>query len=342
MDQQLLDRFFRGECTDAEQRKVLAWYLSGEADHELSQKIEASWREQDTLPQSEWGKEAVFGEIQAEIIAKSDHSRKESPLFTENKRPLIRTWTNAAAAVLLLAVASYALYFMLSGQEQEAAPLTTAPSPQQDAEIVKQTAYGEKMTITLADSTVIRLNSGSQLRYLVDASREVFLEGEAFFDVSRDTLHPFLIHTANITTTVLGTSFNIRAFAEDEKIAVSVVTGEVQVEQQKNIPDKIVRLVPGEQAMYNRKDTRMVKGKFDYENVLSWKEGRLHFKNARFSDIEQTLERWYGVDIEVRHPGIENGFSGSYNRRSLESVLEGMSFVLDFEFEIQDKKVIIL
>jgi len=341
MDQQLLDRFFRGECTDGEQRKVLAWYLSGEADHELSQKIEASWREQGTLPQSEWGKEAVFGKVQAEITAQSDHIPEQKLIHLVDSRYKPRFWAYAAA-LLLLSVTSYAFYFMLSGQEQEAAPLTTAPSPQQDIEIVKQTAYGEKMTITLADSTVIRLNSGSQLRYRADASREVFLEGEAFFDVSPDTLQPFLIHTANITTTVLGTSFNIRAFAEDEKIAVSVVTGEVQVAQQKNTPDKIVRLVPGEQAMYDRKVTSMVKGKFDYENVLSWKEGRLHFKNARFSDIEQTLERWYGVDIEVRHPGIENGFSGSYNRRSLESVLEGMSFVLEFEFEIQDKKVIIL
>lgn len=341
MDQQSLDGFFRDECSEEEQQKVLAWYLSGEAERELSRKIEACWSEQDELPLTEWGKEAIFAKIQADIKAGSTHKTEESQISPGIRRPRMRIWYYAAAALLLLSVVSYAFFFFLSGKEQDRDIASSEPFPRKTTEIVKQTAYGEKITITLKDSTMIYLNSGSQLRYREDNHREVFLEGEAFFDVSRDTLRPFLIHTANITTIVLGTSFNICAFAEDEKIAISVVSGEVKIEKQKDTTEQVLKLEPGEQAMYDLKDTRMIKRSFDYKNVLSWKEGRLHFENARFSDIVQTLERWYGVEIEVRHPGIENGFSGSYTRRSLESVLEGMSFVLDFEFTIQDKKVII-
>ncbi len=85
----------------------------------------------------------------------------------------------------------------------------------------------------------------------------------------------------------------------------------------------------------------MVKGKYDQQEVLSWKEGALYFNDASFEEITAVLERWYGVDIVVRRNHIAEGFSGVYTDHSLESVLEGMSFVLHFDYTIQDKKVII-
>ena len=338
MDHQLLDRFFRGVCSADEQHRVLSWYLSGKAEQELAEKIEAYWSAQQKLPNTEWGKESLFEQIQAEI--KEGQVEQQSLLPTQKRLILKKNWYLSAAAILLLTVASAVFYFFMTVIPGDTHPEISELSTKQDSLIIKRTAKGEKLTVTLADSTVIRLNSDSHLQYLSSAPRKVFLQGEAFFEVKRDTLHPFLIHTANITTTVLGTSFNIRAFNE-ENIAVSVVSGEVKVEKEQHTTEEALRLLPGDQATYHIKDTLLSKGTFQYEDVLSWRDGRLYFKNARFEDIVQQLERWYGVEIVIKRSDLENGFSGSYTNRSLESVLEGMSFVLEFEYEIQDKQVII-
>jgi ferric-dicitrate binding protein FerR (iron transport regulator) len=339
MDQQLLDRFFRGECSAEEQSRVLSWYLSGEAEEELGKKIEAYWLSQEKFQAAEWGKASLYKKIQNEIGVEQEH--RQNPNTLQNQPRSNKNWYYAAAASLVLSVTAAALYFFVILMPADTAPEVAGFTSQPDSLITKQTARGEKLTLTLPDSTTVRLNAESRLQYLSSSPREVNLQGEAFFDVKRDTLRPFVIQTAGIITTVLGTSFNIRAFADDDDIAVSVVSGEVKVEKEKLAAEDALRLLPGDQAVYHAKDTLLSKGRFDVDDVLAWKEGRLYFKNARFADIVQRLERWYGVEIEVKRSGIENGFSGSYTNRSLESVLEGMSFVLEFEYQIQDKKVII-
>ncbi|WPP50992.1 FecR family protein [Catalinimonas niigatensis] len=335
MDRQLLEKFFKGECSGHECNKVLSWYLSGEADQELSEKIETYWKETQRH-EKEWGKAFLFESINQQL---STSTKKKTTSLQKKKykpRQHWKTWSYAAVITLLLGCFAY-FYFVLV--KASSAP-PEAKIADQDVLIIKNTAKGEKLTLVLADSTIVKLNAGSQLSYYKHTPREVFLEGEAFFEVIRDTLHPFQIHSGNILTTVLGTSFNIKAFAEEE-IAVSVVSGEVKVAQQDNIAVLDLHLKPGEQAVYSAQDTTFSKNRFDPEDVLSWKEGRLYFKNARFSEVVNALEHWYGVEISVERKGIENGFSGSYTNRSLESVLEGMSFVLNFDYEIHEKHIII-
>lgn len=337
MDQELLKRFFKNECSAEEQRKVLAWYLSGEADQELSEQIEAYWKEKKTSLNDQWDKETLFSSIERQIATKQ--SDRNAPHKKGRSAPN-HFWKYAAAIALLI----FAIGWWNQGLFQDTL-LPSSPDTEKaslpEEFIVKKTAKGEKLTLTLDDSTVIQLNAESQLRYKKSAVREVFLEGEAFFDVARDSLHPFQIHTATITTTVLGTSFNIKAFANEDDIAVSVVSGKVKVEQKDTAQIRSLHLVPGEQALYTHQDTAFTKKKFEYQEAISWKDGRLYFKNASFAEVVTTLERWYGVEIDVQRKNIENGFSGSYTNRSLESVLEGMSFVLEFEYEINNKQITI-
>jgi ferric-dicitrate binding protein FerR (iron transport regulator) len=143
-----------------------------------------------------------------------------------------------------------------------------------------------------------------------------------------------------VETTVLGTSFNVHAYNVEEMVTVSVVTGKVEVRQRQQ-PTPSVELVPDEQAVYSAKESTLRKSVFDHQQVLSWKKGTLYFKNASFKEVVATLERWYGVEIEVKREEIEDGFSGTYTNRSLESVLDGVGFVLNFDYEIQGRKVTI-
>lgn len=342
MDDNLLERFFKGECSAEERSRVVAWYLSGEADKALSERIEAYWwaalrRQQEKQSLDHWGREALFDEISNSI---HESGREKKVISMHSRTSFGKEWKRwrYAAAVALLTILSGWWYFNIPEEH------ASQPSVQ-ISYISKQTDRGEKRSVTLDDGTVVKLNADSRLRYSTafgqDSIRKVYLEGEAFFDVARDTLHPFQIYTGNVITTVLGTSFNIEAFAPDEEIAVSVVSGEVKVAQQDAFNEQIVYLLPGEQAVYTKKDTGIAKKEFDHRHVLSWKDGTLYFKNAEFSDIVNALERWYGVTIEVRRQGIEDGFSGSYTHRSLESVLEGIGFVLEFDYEINGRKIII-
>ncbi len=331
MHSSLLDKFFRRECSEEEKERVLCWYLSGQADEVISRKIEALWQEERQENQA-WGKEKIFLLVKARMDAPAAH---RSPAHSQPNRRYPH-WSYAAVVALLLC-ATGGTYYLLQPPLATQSPKIPSAVEQW---VVKQTASGEKMTFTLADSSVIKLNSASKLSLHPTNPREVFLEGEAFFEVARDSLHPFQIHTGDLVTTVLGTSFNVNASIATG-ITVSVLTGRVEVRQAQARSAPAMCLLPGEQARYSRADTRLSKEDYAYADVFSWKDGRLYFDNAPFAEVVLALERWYGVAFEIQRTDIENGFSGSYTNQSLESVLNGVSFVLQFDYQIQGKKIII-
>jgi transmembrane sensor len=336
MDDHLLKKFFKGQCTEQEKQQILHWYLSGQADNVISDRIEAYWKAENDA-KDEWGKSSVLTTLNKKI-----DKTVRVPVKVINPSHHFRKWGYAAAVIFLVISGVWGLVKYDRTKKIDlvsAAKLEPIP-----AIIYKQTNRGEKSTVTLDDETVVNLNAGSRIWYSQafgkNGRREVFLEGEAFFEVARDTLRPFQIHTGSIETTVLGTSFNINAYHPEEAVTVSVVTGKVEVRQaQQAMPP--VYLVADEQAEYSVNESTLRKRLFDYQKVLSWKEGTLYFKNASFEEVITTLERWYGVNIEVKRQDIKDGFSGTYTNRSLKSVLNGIGFVQHFDYEIKGNKVII-
>ena len=216
----------------------------------------------------------------------------------------------------------------------------------QSAELtVKTTTSGQKSTVILGDGSVVRLNAQSQIQFpekFGSNSREVFLEGEAFFDVKSETKRPFVIHTGQITTIVLGTSFNIKADSESDKIQVAVVTGKVRVNSRSQGEDAAVTsalLLPSEMLTFYMGEEKMVKEKVAIQDIVAWKDGVIVFKEATFEEIISELETWYGVEILVDEMPADRRFSGEFNKMSLESVLKGISFSLGFEYVIEGKTV---
>ena len=201
---------------------------------------------------------------------------------------------------------------------------------------------GMKKSITLSDGTFIKLNADSEIKFpkkFIGETREVYLKGEAFFDVKKDTAHPFIIHSGEISTTVKGTSFNIKAFKNEETIKVSVVTGIVEVENK--VSSKLT-LIPNEEAVYNINDKNIIKRPFDL-NEIAWREGVLYFKDCMLGEMITKLERWYGVEfiIENKKVAIKNGYTGKFQNESLNEVLENISFAGNFQFKMEGKKVYI-
>ncbi|MFY0651780.1 MAG: FecR domain-containing protein [Cyclobacteriaceae bacterium] len=213
-------------------------------------------------------------------------------------------------------------------------------------DIEKSTAFGEKKTVILPDGSAVKLNYGSRIKYqegFSDTFREVELVGEAFFDVKPNPDRPFVINTQNVKTIVLGTSFNVSAFADRDEISVVVVSGKVRVQNHANggsIEDVI--LLPNEMMSLNKISGRMLKEKCDVSAHIEWRDGMLIFRKATFEEVIDELERWYGVDINVAADlNIGGRFNGSFKNYSLEHVLKGLSFSNLIDYELNNKIVTI-
>jgi transmembrane sensor len=202
----------------------------------------------------------------------------------------------------------------------------------------KKTRRGEKLTLMLPDGSKVKLNSESSLKYPTSFGdqREVFMEGEVYFEVERDSLKPFIIKTGEVSTEVLGTSFNINYLPADSTVQVAVSSGKVAVTSQ-HVNEKFF-LLPRE--VLTCETSKFTKRYFDEDLLLGWKDGILAFENAGIDEITRRLSAWYDVDFEVRGTvKMKRKFSGKFKNRTLRDVLEGISYSSNFEFSIHQDKV---
>jgi len=174
----------------------------------------------------------------------------------------------------------------------------------------KKTVMGEKSIVTLLDGTTITLNADSKLKYPVrfgEDSREVILEGEAFFEVAPDANKPFVVHTGNISTTDLGTKFDVSAFPNEETIRISLEEGKVNVSTPTVAPQKgDVILSPTQQLIYNKENESSTIEQFDMQKALGWKDNILIFDNEPLSRALKPLERYFGVTFDIADRSLAN------------------------------------
>lgn len=274
------------------------------------------------------------GEVSPEV--KSLPIRPEATIahFTQKHKAKRRTFNFQllkVAALFMLAFALGVLYYTLPEKEkvQEIKWLTFSTKP------------GVKSSLTLSDGTVVKLNARSSIRYMqnfVGDTREVFLEGEAFFEVAHDPLKPFIVHTKDISTKALGTTFNIHA-GTDEKITVSLVSGKVEV-RSAEVPEFVDYLTPGEQINTFAKGKSWEKGAFEQDVVMAWLDQTIIFDDTPLPDAIKILEDWFGVTITLNHFKDENlTLSGKFKGETLKNILEGLSYTARFSYEINGKEI---
>lgn len=201
-----------------------------------------------------------------------------------------------------------------------------------------KTPPGVKSTMTLQDGSKVILNSGSSIRYLKNFEadkRIIFLEGEAYFEVAKDTLRPFSVITDGVKTTALGTAFNISAYKKEDT-NVSLVEGKVAVDVEENI----VALEKGEELKINPDTKKVKKGQFDTELVLAWTKKNIIFQQVKMMEAIRVLENWYGVKFILRNkPVTDLLIHGVYEDETLENVLEGLSYTARFDYAIHQDEV---
>ncbi len=247
---------------------------------------------------------------------------------------------NRVAAVVVLLVVGSLLYYTRDIQNSNKNSVDCKLSSCNMIE--KYARRGQKNTIVLKDGSKIKLNSGSTIGFPENfngKTREVFLEGEAFFEVEHDAIRPFIVISGGIRTKVLGTSFNIKSPKSHNKVEVALVTGKVEVIQ--DASQEKITLSPNELLEVNHETNIVSKRSFEPRNELGWKDGIIQFKEAKINEIEEVLESWYDIEIQFKQIPINKGFTGEFDNESLETVLQGLSYSIGFQFQFEGNKVII-
>jgi ferric-dicitrate binding protein FerR (iron transport regulator) len=254
----------------------------------------------------------------------------------EAPRPWYWSTLKIAASIAFLLISG--LVFFLLYQHN-----LIKETPQKVVKYTKQSPLGVKTTFMLNDGSKIMLNSGSRLTYdnnFGEGDRRVTLEGEAFFEVTEDSLSPFIVQTPHLNARVLGTSFNVSAYADEKKVQVAVYTGKVAVSH---------RLAPIEHNVsknqlitFQNNDFHPKLEVLDYNTVIGWKEGIIVFNESTFEEVSAKLSRWFDVKFVMKQPKRINGrFTGEFDNKTLEDIMRGLSFASGFQYEIDGKEVII-
>ena len=216
--------------------------------------------------------------------------------------------------------------------------------PEQPLEMNKVvTGTGGFYNLVLSDGTRVWLNSESELEYPVKfgrGEREVRLQGEAFFEVARDEARPFIVTAGDVRTRVLGTSFNVKAYADEDDVLATLFTGRVEVAPIRDLARRVV-LSPGRQADWNARAGRMEVSEVDLRHAAAWRRGMFIFDSEKIGDITRQIERWYGVHFVYRIPNKDAyTFNGYFNRDdSLQLILDEFSYIGNLEFQIKQDTV---
>lgn len=241
----------------------------------------------------------------------------------------------AALGLVLFLSLTYVLFQIEWTNKQE---LVTYAIPIQW--VTKSNPKGQKSRIILPDGSTITLNSDSEIKYRKDFStnnREVHLTGEAFFEVAPDSLLEFKVHSGSLVTKALGTAFNIRYY-DDLGQRIQLTSGRVFVLKESGL-DEPIYLEPGQEVVLN-KESRMEKKSFDIEKALLWKDNVIFFEDTPFPEVIRTLERWYGVKIEVKNkPKRDLLISTEFHSDYLVNVLNTLGYSFGFSYTVDKKNI---
>lgn len=316
----ILKRFVDGLYTRKDADDLLKHFHAGKYNTEISEAMDTVWEE-----------------MEEDEVSSLQHQqyREEARLLlsrirkTEKRFSFIPYLRYVAMVVIILSIGWGGFRLIRSNQEKV---LTYTEV---------HVKNGEHKRVILPDGTSVTLNAGSYLRYpreFITDVRRIEMNGEAFFEVTRDEEKPFLIHTKDADVKVLGTSFNVKAFDMDEQLTVSVQTGKVQVD----LPEAMMRLLPDEQFVMDKTKGEFQKRNEDARLSTVWIKGGLYFNRTPIRTVVNELVRMYNRTIEFA-PGAEydDYIYGEHDNKSLEAVLKSIQYSTDIKYRIENDKIVL-
>lgn len=312
--QETLKRYFNGRCTPEEEVRVTEWLAQTRTDDQ----------EKD-----------VFHGVNEQALKASvwEHVK---PSTKEEGRFATGLMLKIAASLLCIALAAGFIY-------RYSVPGTRAEQPMAAAAYKVITApYGQTVKLMLTDGTVVHLNAGSELRMPVifqDTLRTIHLRGEAYLEVAKDAARPFTVVTAGATVRVLGTVFNVRAYPDESLTTVTVEEGKVRVS---NTSGRHVLLTRNQAAVCSTVTGELESHNVYADNYTGWRMGVLSFKDQPLTEIAAALERRYAIQVVIQNRKMAtHRFTGKFNNPALATLVENMSMVMQFQYTLQEKRLVI-
>lgn len=347
LNYRLLARYMAGICSDETARYISSWANRSEENAQKLEEFRQIWEAAGHSESIE--DEASEVREQWSKLEKKLHSRRmDSAAYSRGKaedagadlRPTSApstVWQVARVAAIFL-VAGLAGVFAYQNWHQ--------PAPQSVEPALREisTRDGQRVNLTLGDGTRVLLNADSHLALpskFASSKREVFLEGEAFFEVAPNAQKPFVIHSRGSVIRVLGTAFAVRAYPEESHIQVVVKEGRVSLASESPDDSSKSILTANELGRFSV-ETRQIQARRveDLQLYLGWRDGYLKFRNAPMPQVARELERRYGITVRFQDDRIKDQkLTAFLKSRSIRNVLDVITTSLDIAYELRENQV---
>lgn len=327
INRELIEKFLAGKCS-AEEEQLVNLFLKDPASEKLLEDILSA----------NAGKDWIVFENDKSVHPRQQELKKSmqeriGPVNTARRRNLLHL-RNAAIwiGLILTAMGIYTISY-LSNKRGTQVAFVESNNPN-----------GQRSKIILSDSSVVYLGAGSRLKYPENFSgdtRDIYLYGEAFFEVTKEKHKPFTVHTGDVQTKVLGTSFKIEAF-KNKPLLVEVATGKVKVDQVgTDFSRSLAVLTPGQKVLFDHGEIK--RETVDPEEVQDLKEARLTFNNASLNDIAEVLQRWYNVKITFKqHTKSAEKMTLTLDARvPIDKILNVLAAAGHFSYEMKNGEIVI-
>lgn len=329
MNVELYKKMLKGECTSEEADQVLKWLQENPSAVEAAMLEEMRKQEPQAMPP------VVRQQIMQWFAEKGVAASAEAPVITMVAgRPVKRkwySWAGAAAAILVLVAIGWLVYPSLKPK---------APSM---AWVEFHNAGTAMRLLTLPDSTKVWLNAQATLHYREDFNRheqrEVQLSGEGYFKVAHRETHPFVVQTGQLRTQVLGTEFNVEAYADEPFIKVILQKGRVQVSSPVGKDSIREVLLPGQMALYTKSSSRLQVKSNPVINADAWTMDGVVLSDMPLVDALRRIARKFNVtiDFDAAKASRHQHITASYQRMDIEQVLNQLGFTCGFSARKKDQ-----
>ena len=319
-----IKNYLEGKTTPAESEQIRNWLINPENDVELRQILGEIWanseiRLKGQAPDFTRMLDQVHHQINNQQILRHD------PMTLSKK--LYHTFSKIAA-ILIIPLLLLSVYFYFN-------PVNTSNQLASNTFREIYTKPGTRTQIDLPDGTRVWLNDGTTFRYperFTGSRREVFVDGEAYFEVKSNPENPFVVNNPMMNTVVTGTHFNLNAYSSDNYFEATLLEGKIHLENE----NKKLVMKPGEQVQFDSKVEKIVQKTVDPKDAAAWVDGKLIFKDEKLGTAIKKLARWYNVEIILTDPEITNYMmTATIQDEKLDQSLKLIALALPVKFEFK-------
>lgn len=212
---------------------------------------------------------------------------------------------------------------------------------------VRTAPRSEPQTILLPDGSTVILNASSHLKYpkkFRGKNREIFLDGEAYFNVARDERHPFIVHSYQQDINVMGTQFNVLGYSSDSYVITTLITGRVKLatfDEEKDVKNEIV-MHPNQQIYFDKKKNEALISEIDPREAVAWMNGIYSFRDASLEEITQRLEKVMGIHFVIDEELKNEKYTGKFfSHQSPEEIADILNFKQEFRIQFTDDTLLL-